>query len=190
MKRVRALVLVLAGALVLAGCTLVPTNENPSTIDHVGFELLSPTIPGTDNGRVVFITRPIYIVDATGHLSPLSRIIPSPATLDSILEELLAGPTSIERFAGYTSDLPKGFVLVGATLKDKVGVLDIATPLTSLSREDQILALGQLVLTAYDVGATAGIEITVAGTPHLSLLPDGSRRLIVTREDFASLLNP
>lgn len=190
MRRVRALLLVLAGALVLAGCTLVPTTENPSTIPHVGFELLSPTIPGTNNGRVVFITRPIYIVDATGHLSPLSRIVPSPATLDSILGELLLGPTSIERFAGYTSDLPKGFVLVGATLKGKIGVIDIATPLTSLARENQILALGQLVLTSYDAGATAGIEITVAGTPRLSLLPNGTRQLIVTRADFASLLNP
>jgi hypothetical protein len=189
-KRVRAVLFVLAGALMLAGCTLVPTTESPSTISHVGFELLSPTIPGTDNGKVVFITRPIYIVDATGHLSPLSRIVPSPATLDSILGELLLGPTSIEGFAGYTSDLPKGFVLVGATLAHKIGVVNIATPLTSLPRQKQILALGQLVLTAYDVGATAGIEITVAGTPRLSLLPNGSRKLIVNRADFASLLNP
>jgi hypothetical protein len=30
----------------------------------------------------------------------------------------------------------------------------------------------------------------VAGTPRLSLLPDGQRKLIVTRADFASLLNP
>ena len=190
MRRVRGVLLVLVGALLLAGCTLVPTTDSPSTISHVGFELLSPTIPGTNNGKVVFVTRPIYIVDASGHLSPLSRIVASPATLDSILSELLQGPTSIERFAGYTSDLPKGFVLVGATLENKIGVLDIATPLTSLPRENQILALGQLVLTAYDVGATAGIEITVAGTPRLSLLPNGTRQLIVTRADFASLLNP
>ena len=190
MKRVRGIVLVLIGALLLAGCTLVPTTDSPSTISHVGFELLSPTIPGTNNGKVVFVTRPIYIVDASGHLSPLSRIVASPASLDSILSELLQGPTSIERFAGYTSDLPKGFVLVGATLQNKIGVLNIATPLTSLPRENQILALGQLVLTAYDVGATAGIEITVAGTPRPSLLPNGTRQLIVTRADFASLLNP
>jgi hypothetical protein len=189
-RRVRAVLFVLAGALMLAGCTLVPTTESPSTISHVGFELLSPTIPGTDNGKVTFITRPIYIVDATGHLSPLSRIVASPATLDSVIGELLVGPTSIERFAGFTSDLPKGFVLVGATLSGKLGVIDIATPLTSLSLTDQVLALGQLVLTAYDAGATGGIEITVAGTPRPSLLPDGQRKLIVTRADFASLLNP
>jgi hypothetical protein len=178
------------GALLLSGCTLVPTTDSPSRISKVGFELLSPTIPGTKNGKVVFMTRPIYIVDATGHLSPLSRIVASPATLDSILGELLLGPTSIERFAGYTSYLPKNFVLVGATLKNKVGILDIATPLASLSRERQILALGQLVLTSYDVGATTGIEITIAGTPHMSLLPNGTHRLVVTRADFSSLLNP
>ncbi len=49
-----ALVLVL-GALALAGCTLVPTDGNrrrTSGAPHVPFGLLDPTIPGTNNGRV------------------------------------------------------------------------------------------------------------------------------------------
>lgn len=190
MRRARLLLAALAGALLLSGCTLVPTTDSPSTINHVGFELLSPTIPGTNKGRVTFVNQPVYFIDATNHLSPSSRIVASPVTLESVLSELVLGPTSIERFAGYTSDLPKGFVLVGATLQKKLGVLDIATPLTSLSLKAQVLALGQLVLTAYVAGATSGIEITVAGSPRASLLPNGARHLIVTRGDFASLLNP
>jgi len=107
-----------------------------------------------------------------------------------VLSELLLGPTSIERFAGYSSDLPKGFVLVGATLRNKLGIIDIATPLSSLSAKHQVLALGQLVLSAYDAGATAGVEITVAGSPRDSLLPNGTRQLVVTHADFASFLYP
>jgi spore germination protein GerM len=111
-------------------------------------------------------------------------------SLDAVLSELLLGPTSIERFAGYSSDLPKGFVLVGATLRNKLGIIDIATPLSSLSAKHQVLALGQLVLSAYDAGATAGVEITVAGSPRDSLLPNGTRQLVVTHADFASFLYP
>lgn len=190
MKRPSSLLFVLAGALLLSGCTLVPTTESPSTIPKVGFELLSPTIPGTNNGKVRFITEPVYFIDAIGHLAPSSRLVASPATLESVLGELVIGPTTIEGFAGYTSALPKKFILVSATLSDKIGILDVATPLSALSRQDQILALGQLVLSAYDAGATGGVEVTVAGSPVRSLLPDGTRSLIATRGDFSSLLNP
>lgn len=190
MKRVRVILLVFCGALVLAGCTLVPTTNTPSTIAKPGFQLLSPTIPGTNKGKVTFVNQPVYFIDATGHLSPSSRIVATPVSLDAVLSELLLGPTSIERFAGYSSDLPKGFVLVGATLRNKLGIIDIATPLSSLSAKHQVLALGQLVLSAYDAGATAGVEITVAGSPRDSLLPNGTRQLVVTHADFASFLYP
>ena len=179
MRRARVILLVFCGALVLAGCTLVPTTNTPSTIAKPGFQLLSPTIPGTNKGKVTFVNQPVYFIDATGHLSPSSRIVATPVSLDAVLSELLLGPTSIERFAGYSSDLPKGFVLVGATLRNKLGIIDIATPLSSLS-----------VLSAYDAGATAGVEITVAGSPRDSLLPNGTRQLVVTHADFASFLYP
>jgi hypothetical protein len=190
-KRVRGILLVLVGALLLSGCTLISTSNAPSVVPKgkVGFSLNKPTIPGTDNARVRFDTLPIYFIDATGHLTPSSRLVASPLTLSSVIDELLVGPTKIERFAGYSTDVPKNFVLVSATLKGKLGIVDVATPLTVLSHENQILALGQLVLTAYDAGVTEGIEITVAGTPALSLLPNGTRQLVATRADFVSLLN-
>ncbi len=191
MRRLRVVLVVLVGAMLLSGCTLVATSNAPSVVakNKVSFGLENPTIPDTDNGRVRFITQPVYFIDATGHLSPASRLVTSPLTLSSVIDELLLGPTKIERFAGYSSDMPKDFVLVSATLNGKLGVVDVATPLSSLPRQDQILALGQLVLTAYDAGVTAGLEITVAGTPVSSLLPDGTRQLVATRADFASLLN-
>ena len=191
MKRVRGVLFVLIGALLLSGCTLISTSNSPSVVPkgNVSFGLEKHTIPGTANGRVRFTTQPVYFIDATGHLSPSSRLVTTPLTLSSVIDEVLLGPTKIEGFAGYTSDVPKGFVLVSATLQGKLGIVDVATPLTSLPRQNQILALGQLVLTAYDAGVTAGIEITVAGTPTLSLLPNGTKKLIATRADFLSLLN-
>jgi hypothetical protein len=190
MKLLRTGAFLALGALLLSGCSLVPTTNNP-TIFHskVPFGLLGQTIPGTNNGRVRFITQPVYIVDATGHLAPSSRIVPSPPTLLSVLQELIIGPTEIEQSAGYSSKLPRNFVIVQAVLKDKIGYLDIATPLSTLSRNRQVLAIGQLVLTAQGVGAVNGVQISVAGVTQDSLLPDGRHSRLLSVSDFSSLLN-
>ena len=192
MRRLRPLVLLLVGAVFLSGCTLVPTANEATIVtrNKVPFGLLGQTIPGTNNGRVRFVTQPVYLVDATGHLAPSSRIVPSPPTLFSVLHEFIIGPTSIEAFAGYSSELPNNLVIVGAVVRDKIGYVDIATPLSGLSRNRQVLAAGQLVLTARDVGATDGVQISVAGVIQDVLLPDGKKFALVTPDDFSSLLNP
>ena len=192
MRRLLALGAVLAGAIALSGCTLVPTASSPARIvrHQIPFGLMNRTIPGTNNGRVRFITQPVYIVDATGHLAPSSRIVPSPPVLATVLRQLIVGPTQIESFAGYSSALPLTLVLLSASIKDGVGYIDLASPLSRLSRADQILAVGQLVLTAHDAGAGSGIIITVAGELQRSLLPNGTRASRVSPSAFTSLLNP
>ena len=192
MRRLGVLGAVLTGAIALGGCTLVPTASSPVPIvrHQIPFGLMNRTIPGTNNGRVRFITQPVYIVDATGHLAPSSRIVPSPPVLATVLRQLIVGPTQIESFAGYSSALPRTLVLLSASIKDGVGYIDLASPLSRLSRADQILAVGQLVLTAHDAGADSGIIITVAGELQRSLLPNGTRASKVSPSAFTSLLNP
>jgi hypothetical protein len=184
------------GALALAGCSLVPTASSPQVISptHVPFGLLGKTIPGTNNGRVRFISQIVYIVDATGHLSASSRIVPSPPVLASVLRQLIIGPTTIESFAGYTSALPKNLVLLSASFRSGIGYIDLASTLSKMPRSQEVLAVGQLVLTAHDVGVTLGIsvrgiEITVAGEAQDSPLPGGHDAIIVTTKDFQRLLN-
>jgi hypothetical protein len=160
-------------------------------VKTVNFGLLSPTIPGTDHARVRFITQPVYIVDAAGDLAPSSRIVPEPPALATVIEQLLLGPTSIEKSAGYTSALPKSLVVITATVNETtgVGVINFATSLNKLPRKQQLLAVGQLVLTAYVVGARRGLEIRVAGVAQNVLLPTGKHATLVTPSDFQSLLN-
>jgi hypothetical protein len=181
----------LLGALVLSGCTLVPTSSNPSMVrrGQVPFGLLDRTIPGTNNGRVRFITQPVYIIDASGHLAPSSRIVPAPAQLGSVLRELIIGPTDIETAAGYSSSLPKGLVILDATIKGEIGTINLARSLSTLSRQDQIKAIGQLVYTSNDVGASKGLIITVAGVAQLLPRPKGGNVKIATEADYQSLLN-
>jgi hypothetical protein len=186
------LVLVLGlGALVLAGCTLVAPNANPVHVprSHVPLGLLNRTIPGTDGARVRFVHQPVYIVDATGQLAPSSRIVPSPPSLKSVLQQLLLGPSLIESSAGYTSALPATLVLDSATVRNNVGYINVTTSLDTLSVSQQLLAVGQLVLTAYDAGATKGIVVQVRGVVQRLLMPNGQRLTLVSKANFESLLN-
>jgi spore germination protein GerM len=178
-------------ALALSSCTLVATNATPVRIPNgkVKFGLLSPTIPGTNGARVRFQALPVYFVDTTKNLTSLSRIVPYPPALSTVVEQLILGPTAIERSAGYSSDLPKKLVLLSAKVQGEIGYVNFATPLSKLSREKQILAVGQLVLTAYEVDATNGIIIKVAGVTQHVLTPNGTRTTLVTPRSFAALLN-
>jgi hypothetical protein len=190
-KRLRVVAALTLGAVALSSCTLVPTASHPANIspNHVPFGLLGKTIPGTNNGRIRFKTQPVYIVDVTGHLSPSSRIVPSPPVLASVLRQLVLGPTKFESSAGYTSALPRSLVILSASIKDGIGYIDLASSLSKLSRSREVLAVGQLVLTAHNVGASRGIEITVGGSAVLAPLPNGRQRTLVTPADVQSLLN-
>lgn len=191
MNWTRTLVPALLGSLLLSGCSLVPTTSSPVLVNphEVPFGLLNATVPGTANGRVRFVTQPVYIVDATGHLTPSSRIVPAPPRLASVLHELIIGPTAIEVSTGYSSALPSNAVVVDASVRGHVGYIDLARPLTNLARHADILATGQLVLTSYGVGATKGIEIFVAGVLQKSLVPGGSPSALVNVKDYQILLN-
>ena len=191
MTRARVLAALLLASVLLSSCTLVPTSRTPSRISPaaVPLGLLGKTIPGTANGHVIFITQPVYIVDATGHLAPSSRIVPSPPTLSSVLRELILGPTDIEVGTGYTSALPNNLVVTQATIDKGVGIIDLSRSLASIPRQQLVLAVGQLTLTAFGVGAVRGIRITVNGVPEKLPLPNGKTAHLVTVADFQSLLN-
>jgi Sporulation and spore germination len=170
---------------------LVSPNAKPVHIakSKVGLELLSPTIPGTNGAHVRFNTQPVYIVDATGQLAPSSRIVPTPAALSTVIEQLLLGPSAIERSIGDSSALPKNLVLISAFIHHQIGYLNFATSLRSLPRAKQMLAIGQLVLTANGVGATKGMVIKVAGVIQSLPTPSGTSLKLVTQQDFQSLLD-
>jgi hypothetical protein len=185
----RVVLVCLVGALALSGCTLVAPNSAPVRVRTVPFSLLSPTIPGTNHVRVRFITQPVYIVDAAGDLASSSRIVPEPPALATVIEQLLLGPTPIEKSVGFTSALPKSLIVVSAKIVRHIGVIDFATSLNALPPKQRLLAIGQLVLTAYVVGAKRGLELRVAGVTENVLLPNGKHATLVTPSDFQSLLN-
>lgn len=191
MRAPRTVTLILLGALALSGCTLVPTASAPARLSrtHIPFGLLNRTIPGTNGARVRFITQPVYIVDATGHLAPSSRIVPSPPKIATVLRQLILGPTPIEVAAGYSSALPRDLVVVSVTITHSVAAINLATSLSSLPVAQQILAAGQLALTAKYVGAVNAIEVLVGGVAQATLLPNHARSRVVPISQFERLTN-
>jgi hypothetical protein len=114
--------------------------------------------------------------------------------LVSVLRQLIIGPTKNEVGGGYTSALPQNLVLLSASFRSGIGYIDLASTLSKMPRGQEVLAVGQLVLTAHDVGVTLGIqvkgiEITVAGVTQSSPLPNGHSANLVTTRDFQRLLN-
>ena len=192
MRRFGPLLLLVLGAVLLSSCTLIPTSTKPVPIPSSQglLGLLGRTIPGTNDGRVRFVTQPVYIVDATGHLAPSSRIVTAPATLTSVLDQLIVGPTKIEKFAGYASDLPSKLLVLQATVKGKIAYIDISESLVAQGRAKEVLAIGQLVFTAYYAGATGGIKLSVAGTAKRLVLPDRKFVTLATIKDCKTLLEP
>ena len=192
MRRVGPLLALLAGALAMSGCTLVPTSDKLVIIrdGNVHLGLLNKTIPGTNGAQVRFVIQPVYIVDASNHLAPSSRIVPSPATLDSVLGQLILGPTAIEKSAGYRSALPAGLIVLQATVKSDIAYIDLSKALSTLSHQRQILATGQLMLSVDGVDSTNRMQISVSGVVQASLLANGKRARIVTPADCRNLLNP
>ena len=191
MRRWRILAGVAVAAMLLGGCTLVPTASSPEVIPdaQIPYALLSPTIPGTNGASVQFIAQPIWIVDATGHLDPTSRIVPSPPRLEAVLRQLIIGPSAIERDAGYTSAIPSSLVLVSASIRGGIAYINLATSLDHLSKVREVLAVGQFVFTSKDMGATKGVEILEAGHTQELLLPNGTHATLATPEQFEKLLN-
>ncbi len=189
MRRLRAVAVVALCALALSSCTLVSPTPRPQSIARVPFGLLNKTIPGTNGARVKFATQAIFIVDAAQHLAPSGRIVPAPPSLQTVIQQLLLGPTAIELSAGYSSALPKKLVLISATLSRHVGYLDFATTITSTTPAEELLAVGQLVLTAAAVGASGGVVIEVAGVAQSLPLPGGGHAKVVSARNYVTLLN-
>lgn len=191
MKQLRRALLVAASALVLGACTYIGPNHTPIAVAKrdVGYGLMHRYIPGTVRGRVQFVTQPIYLLDAGNHLVPSSRIVPSPVRLDSVLQQLILGPSAIESSAGYTSSLPKGVVLISAKLRNGIAVINFGTRLNGLATTQLLRAEGQLVLTATAANATRGVIIEVAEVRQVLPIPSGRNVSLLTSAEFQSMLN-
>ena len=139
MRRVAAGILL----VLLAGCGVPLEDEAralPSQSPHVR---PSATPAPMESGPV---TETIYLVRA-GMLVAVPRQVATEPIVDELMADLLAGPTVAEKGAGISSALLGNNVVAAVDVREGVATVELATDLEGTGRNDDVLAVAQIVCT-------------------------------------------
>jgi spore germination protein GerM len=140
-----AMAAALAVLLALSGCGIAP-ESSPRVIAPPGGlnDALSSVAPvSPESGRV---RETLYLVK-DGKLVAVERGVRVEPTVNDLILDLLAGPTSAERRQGLTSALLGPNLLASVTLVDGLAAVELAAGFDEISRTDNVLAFAQVVCT-------------------------------------------
>lgn len=161
----------LSAVVVLAGCGVTPEESaRPVEPPRGQPAWQSQTSPPEEPGAVL---ERLYLVRGD-EIVPTVRHVPSEPTPDELMEDLLAGPTQAERRAGMTSALLGDDIITGVQVVGTNAVVEIAAGLGDTSRNDQVLALGQIVCTLTEHQLITGVSFIGDGEAVAVPVADGS----------------
>jgi spore germination protein GerM len=179
--------------LVLAGCG-VPIQSEPVPITSAAMPTrlqgspAAPTVapsatPGRPAVQVNFVRddKLVALVRETPATSPTDR-------LAAVVDALLAGPTETEQASGITTALPPG---IGLTVVDVHGGrvdLQLSGQTDGRSATENVLAVGQIVLSVTALPTVDQVTFSRDGTPVEALLADGALTAApLTAADYEAL---
>jgi spore germination protein GerM len=157
--------------------TTAPVTTEPSSEATAG---ASTTQPETTPFRIWFI--------AGDQLQAVTRLVSERATTEKLAAELLAGPSreEIDRF-GLRSAVPDG-AITSTEVRGGVALVDLDPSFVSIPTGDQILAVGQLVLTFTGLPGVGQVRFAVDGATVQVPRADGSQADgPVARDDYLPL---
>jgi spore germination protein GerM len=153
-------------ALTGAGCG-INTDDTPHRADpaDVPFGLLNtalttsptPSVPATEPASVYFVR--------DDHLVPLTRRVASPASANKRLMSLARGPDQAESAGGIRTALPSGDLIGNVRQGGGAVQIELTATLGDLSPEEQLLLIGQIVLTAAGPDTTTRVTFSREGEP-------------------------
>jgi len=124
-------------------------------------------------------------------LVQLPRQVSGPADASSVVAVVAAGVSSFESDRGYRSALPDPEMVDGAESARGTATVSLSSAFADVPTGDQVLALGQLVLSITELRGLGRVRFQIDGEPVAVPLPDGtSTDDAVTRDDFAALVSP
>lgn len=180
MSRARIAVAV-TGLLVSCG---FPAQDSPSPIDEaqqVETEITDPT----GGSKVDAITT--WFVNE-GIVVPLVRRVASPVSVASAVASVAAGVSETEASRGLRSAIPDSSMVNDAKLSRGTSTVSLASEFLDIPARDQVLALGQLVLTLTDLRGVGRVRFEINGELVAVPLPSGeSTEDSVSRDDFIEL---
>ncbi len=167
--------------------TIPPTTIEPTTSTSI---VDTATTIATDDVTLYFISG--------GQLKGYPRSLAKPVTTNQVLSALQEGPPPGDLGVGIRSAVPTKEDGVIKSTDDDSGVATIELPagfFEQIPQEDQLLAIGQIVLTVLnEVGGIGQVVFTQNGSPlqvprgPSGGLSDGTEPL--SRRDYNELLNP
>lgn len=182
----------LLAIFVLAGCG-IEAEEEPRAL-RVGIPEDRLSIDEGTPDPPVEIATSIYLVSDSGQLRPSVRQIGAsqqPSTrLASALERLIDGPVAREAEDGLRSAVPSTTDVLGVTIDGATAVVDLSSEFASIGGEQEVLAVGQVVLTVTTFPGVRRVLLRLDGRPTDLPLPDGSfAEGPVVLGDYAGLLD-
>lgn len=157
------------------GCG-IPTDSSPRPLDDVPFGLVEPpgTVPAdepTPSGSTY--TAKLYYISAT-RLVGVDVELPKAATPQDqarvVLQALADGPR--ENLPMRTALRPSPEMSV--TLRGSLATVELAQPVLDLPPDEQLFAIGQIVLSLTRVSPIAEVQFTADGQPVFVPLPGPS----------------
>ncbi|MFI6676820.1 GerMN domain-containing protein [Kribbella sp. NPDC050470] len=108
--------------------------------------------------------------------------------IDTVIQALQAGPNETEQANGITSALPDGLQLSVAEIQGTRVVLELGGETEGRSSTENVLAVGQIVLSFTALPSIDQVTFQRGGVPVETLLADGALTTEpLTAGDYASL---
>jgi len=168
----------LAVAGLLAGACSAPVDSGPRTLRAAGIpadlrgETSSTTTTVISTGESEEVT--VYFIGADNRLAPVKRRISPPVSLERVLQQLFAGPTTAEGVQGLRTAISRDTTVLKAPVEARIATVDVSKNFAFGIPQEQIFAFAQVVFTAVDVGGVTGVLFAYNGKPQEVLAGDGS----------------
>jgi len=193
-SRASAVAVLVAAAFALASCG-IPIDASPQAVPAgevpVALFESSPTLPVTPTTIRSDHAVPVSIYfEAPAGLVPVVRPLPKPATLQGVLDELDAGPTTEETSKGIQSELPAGARLVGIGVHKAVATVEIDSTFNTITTTQSVRAYAEIVYSVTDLPGVTGVRFEYLGEPILAQIGSGALAGPgpVRRSDYSALL--
>lgn len=188
----RAAVLGVLALAVAAGCG-VPVDQSPTALPRQGvpFGLLdqsgastTTTAPGPSP---VEVTVQIFLLSPDGHLVTVTRDVPFPAPITTVLTALVDGPTDAEAANSLQSAVPAQTTVLSAVVVNGVATVDLGGTFAQLVGQTEIDAVAQVVFTATALAGVTQVAFELNGQPVAVPTAAGADVPVTNRSQFASM---
>lgn len=193
LRRARVLCGLALAMGLIGGCGL-PTDDDVRVVDadRVPFGLLdaAPASPTSLTPGPLSDSFSAYFIRA-GQLVAVAVEREPPIVPDVAVAELIAGPEAEAAARGLRTALVGERLIRSVTVSGGTAVVDLGEDFGALASREQLLGLGQLVMTLTTLRGVGSVDVRVLGKPAEIRVGDGSLEPgPVTRDDYRTLLAP